>query len=112
MSRYLAVRGMHSAFDDRGSLTTIVGHMREVRARDDEQHIRSGPAVGPMLPDPIDRGLMSERRVRCAQRTDRQSIPAELEAVMAHAEQAPSLGAAADALHPDAVELPGAITLA
>ena len=32
-----------------------------------------------------------------------------LEAVVAHAEQAPSLSAAADALRPDAVELPGAI---
>ena len=33
----------------------------------------------------------------------------ELEAVVAHAEQAASLGAAADALRPDPVELPGAM---
>ena len=33
----------------------------------------------------------------------------ELEAVVAHAEQATSLGAAADALRPDPVELPGAM---
>ena len=39
-------------------------------------------------------------------------LPGELdtlEAVVAHAEQAPSLGAAADALRPDPVELPGAM---
>ena len=33
----------------------------------------------------------------------------EVEAVVAHAEQAPSLAAAADALRPDTVELPGAM---
>ena len=39
-------------------------------------------------------------------------LPGELdtlEAVVSHAEQAPSLGAAADALRPDPVELPGAM---
>ena len=56
--RAVSVRNVRHALGDRGSLTTIVGHMREVRTREDEQRITSGNASESTLPDPVIRGLI------------------------------------------------------
>ena len=56
--RAVSARNVRHALGDRGSLTTIVRHMREVRAREDEQRITSGHAPGSALPDPVLQGLI------------------------------------------------------
>ena len=56
--RSVNTRNVRHALGDRGSLTTIVRHMRDLRARDEEQRITSGTTTGPALPDPVVQGLM------------------------------------------------------
>ena len=56
--RAVNTRNVRHALGDRGSLTTIVRHMRDLRARDDEHRITSGTTTGPVLPDPVVQGLM------------------------------------------------------
>ena len=52
------VRNVRRALGDRGSLTTLVAHMREVRARDTVHDLSAGPTPGRALPDPVLQGLM------------------------------------------------------
>ena len=56
--RAVSARNVRHALGDRGSLTTIVGHMREVRAREAEQRITSDHAPATALPDPVLQGLI------------------------------------------------------
>ena len=56
--RAVSARNVRHALGDRGSLTTIVGHMREIRAREAEQRITSDHAPATALPDPVLQGLM------------------------------------------------------
>ena len=56
--RVASVRNVRHALGDRGSLTTIAQHIREVRAREEEEGILTGKAHGPALPDPVLQGLL------------------------------------------------------
>ena len=56
--RVASIRNVRHALGDRGSLTTITRHIREVRARDEEAGVLTGPAQGPALPDPVAQGLL------------------------------------------------------
>ena len=56
--RPVSARNVRHALGDRGSLTTIVGHMRAVRAGEAEQRITLGGSSGPALPDPVLQGLI------------------------------------------------------
>ena len=57
--RVASVRNVRHALGDRGSLTTIAQHIREVRARDEEAGVLpAGTAQGPALPDPVTQGLL------------------------------------------------------
>ena len=56
--RVASVRNVRHALGDRGSLTTIAQHIREVRARDEEAGVLTGTAKGPALPDPVTQGLL------------------------------------------------------
>ena len=54
----VSARSVRHALGDRGSLTTLATHLRTIRAREDEQRILAGAALGPALPDPVIQGLM------------------------------------------------------
>ena len=56
--RAVTARNVRQALGDRGSLTTIVAHMREVRAREEEHRITAGAAHGSALPDSVVQGLV------------------------------------------------------
>ena len=56
--RAVSARNVRHALGDRGSLTTIVGHMREIRAREEAQGIAQNSVHGPALPDPVVQGLV------------------------------------------------------
>ena len=56
--RPVSARNVRHALGDRGSLTTIVGHLRAVRAREAEHRITSDHAPGSALPDPVLQGLI------------------------------------------------------
>ena len=54
----VSARNVRQALGDRGSLTTIVARMREVRTREEEHRIAASPAGGPALPDSVVQGLV------------------------------------------------------
>ena len=56
--RVASVRNVRHALGDRGSLTTIAQHIREVRAREEEDGAMTGTSHGPALPDPVVQGLL------------------------------------------------------